>query len=543
MNGRLGFFLIVLAALLVRVGGLHQMEGLWFDEALNGVDAWLGLHETGLLLVYPDIFPREPLYVWLLTALTALFGPSLMLFRLFGAFLGALCCGFFFLMVRRTDRQRGLPFALATAFVLATLHWHGWFSRLLFRTNLVPLLAVSAIALLTAAAQKQRRSRWLLLGAGGAVTGLGFYTYLSWYFFLPVLAFYLVMLAREQKGVEKKRLSLYPLAAAALVVLPLLLHYFAHPGHLFGRPQAVSPFQDGYLAGLKLLAANLWDVALMFSFRGDHVPLHNVADFVPPSNPRYGKTGSPVFGPAWSLLFYAGLLSCLRGALGREKSWRDGGWLLWLACMSLPSVLSQTDSANTLRNLGTTPAVAYMTGRGFFCLRGLLSRKWPHRPRLVLALVMALFLTGVAWQLTKIWVLHPRQPSTLAKLQTTPFHLARFAQADANGARLFVPPFFTLSVPPGERDYTFIFLTLGREDIQPFSPQAYLTANPQGKDHRLLCTPFFAPHRRMMEAAPAAYLEEAKLLQGETPFSWILRLPAKGQRSPAQVRQVLREKR
>ena len=391
--------LVFVLALLIRAGGMPDSSirsfppGIWFDEALKGVDAWNSLHGGGLKLVYPDVFPREPLLVWIQSLVLWIAGPRILAMRVVMTIIGSLTCVAFFLMVNSLNRSRSPGFALAAAFVLATLHWHAWFSRLVFRTNLVPLAACLLVLAMAAAARRRgsRRGRILAWLGAGAVAGAGFYTYLSWYFFLPVILvwFWALEAVSQSAGRPVRQLDgsdgsdylqspissilnphlknpqsairnpqfsalLYFACGAALVALPLILHYLLTPADLTGRPQAISPFRDGFLPGLLLILRNLRDVLLMFAVRGDHVPLHNIP-------------WTPVFDPVWAVLFTAGIVRAVRDVWRRGEGWRfSTSWLAWLACMSCPSVVTQTDSANTLRNLGATPAVAYFVALGWW---------------------------------------------------------------------------------------------------------------------------------------------------------------------------------
>jgi len=62
------FCLVFPVALIARGAWLREFPpGQWFDEGLNGIDAWATLHGGGPRLMYPDVFPREPLLVWILS--------------------------------------------------------------------------------------------------------------------------------------------------------------------------------------------------------------------------------------------------------------------------------------------------------------------------------------------------------------------------------------------------------------------------------------------------------------------------------------------
>ena len=601
--------LVFVLALLIRAGGMPDSSirsfppGIWFDEALKGVDAWNSLHGGGLKLVYPDVFPREPLLVWIQSLVLWIAGPRILAMRVVMTIIGSLTCVAFFLMVNSLNRSRSPGFALAAAFVLATLHWHAWFSRLVFRTNLVPLAACLLVLAMAAAARRRgsRRGRILAWLGAGAVAGAGFYTYLSWYFFLPVILvwFWALEAVSQSAGRPVRQLDgsdgsdylqspissilnphlknpqsairnpqfsalLYFACGAALVALPLILHYLLTPADLTGRPQAISPFRDGFLPGLLLILRNLRDVLLMFAVRGDHVPLHNIP-------------WTPVFDPVWAVLFTAGIVRAVRDVWRRGEGWRfSTSWLAWLACMSCPSVVTQTDSANTLRNLGATPAVAYFVALGWWWA-GEMVRRLASQPvgqsaslpvchsalspkssalssqfsalstqhsalssessalttqssvlspqsssfnwrRTAEALLLAALVWGAGFQVFKLWVRHPHTAATIEKFCSSNVQLARFCQPDFSGSPLFVPVDFTASGKDiSARNYAFQFLTIQRRDIRPFDPVQALSRPAEGKpkDHRVLCAGFLPYSQVLQRLFPGGYAERALVLGRE----------------------------
>jgi hypothetical protein len=267
----------------------------------------------------------------------------------------------------------------------------------------------------------------------------------------------------------------------------------------------------------------------MFSVKGDHVPKHNVP-------------WSPVLDPVWSVFFYAGILAAVL-ALRRMRSGRgrqELAWLAWLFFMSLPSVVSKTDSANMLRNLGVTPAVAYFVASGWWWgMDGVrrLPRKWWRWGHVV---VIVALLWGAGFQVYKLWVRHPKAPGIEREFSIMHVELARMCQADPRGALLFVPTdFYTHK--------TFEFLTIGRKDIRPLDPVALLSRPEQGPavDHRVLCTALSPNYQLLVARFPDGVLEPGSLQLGGTPFAWIFRIPSGLLLAPEQARkeaETLREK-
>lgn len=568
---------IFLLALLVRAGGLPHSDiahfppagMVWFDEGLKGVDAWRTLHGGGFKLVYPDVFPREPLLVWTLSVVLWLFGPKIVLLRLTVALISSLACVAFFLMVSSVEERRGRNFALVAAFILCTMHWHAWFGRLLFRTNFVPLLSCLVVLAMAAAARQRGRNPRLAWLAAGFVWGVGYYTYLSWHFFFPAVLFWFWVLSttRGSDGLiapqagdatdaveatstpshspcDKKWVPIpwafcFLIAGAVLVALPMALHYAGSSKDLTGRPAAISPLKDGLGAGIVLMLNNARDLFLMFGIRGDHVPLHNVSEFVDKDSPLFGKTGMPVFDPLWALFFFAGLLRAALDVIhGPDKTRRrvSAAWLVWFVCMSLPTVVTQTDSANTLRNLGATPSIAYFAATGWWwALEG--ARKLAGGARKgLLAFLIAALVWGAGFQVCKLWVWHPGVRGIEQAFNAINANLAWFCKRDAVSSPIYVPDMFI--------NKSFEFLTIDRTDIHPFDPVKAFTRSAPGEkplDHRILCTMYNREYPVLIKLFPKAFVEPDKLFVGNQPAAWMLRIPAAELLSPDKAAEAAKE--
>ncbi|HBF33435.1 TPA: hypothetical protein DDW35_02605 [Candidatus Sumerlaeota bacterium] len=529
--------LVFILALLVRVGGLSNSDiahfppagMVWFDEGLKGVDAWNTLHGGGFKLVYPDVFPREPLLVWVLAVVMKLFGPKIVLLRLTTAIISSFACVAFFLMVREVEGKRGKGFALAAAFILCTMHWHAWFGRLLFRTNFVPLISSLVVLCMALAARRTGRFQRLAWAGAGLVWGMGYYTYLSWHFFFPAAIFWLWALTTSRAvqpdcvaPLRLRKCALYVVFGVVLMALPMMLHYATASQDLTGRPTAISPFKDGVGPGIKLMLDNLRDVVLMFGIRGDHVPLHNVSPFVDKGQPGFGKTGMPVFEPVFALFFFAGIVRALRDARrGADRATRriSAAWLVWLGCMSLPSVVTQTDSANTLRNLGATPAVAYFVALGWWWACEATHHVKEQWRKHVSVLLMLLLLWGAAFQIFKLWVLHPRVQGIERAFTAISAELTWVCKRDAKSSPIYVPDMFF--------NKSFEFLNIDRPDVHRFDPVEAISQGKENLDHRILCTQLEMNYPALQKLFPNGQIEQEKLFMGKQPFAWMFRIPAK----------------
>lgn len=114
----------------------------------------------------------------------------------------------------------------------------------------------------------------------------------------------------------------------------------------------MSIFQPGVVdqSPLQALIANMAKLLATFTICGDTLWRYNIA-------------GRPIFVGAVALLFYVGLIVCLRRTIGRHSA--SVLVLAWLVVMLFPSALSWDVGAYTFRSMGLVPmlfllpAIAY----------------------------------------------------------------------------------------------------------------------------------------------------------------------------------------
>lgn len=465
----LGAILIVAALLRAPALG-HIPPGLWSDEALNAQDAWAVWQPGGhFKIVYSDVFPREPLYETLLALVVKAAGPSVVAMRSLSVAIGVLTVLLLYSMLRAEAGERA---ALCAAAALATMRWHAIFSRLIFRTLVLPAWICG---LVWAALAWRRRPTLARAIVFGAMLGGGFYTYLAWYFMLPLagaLAIWAGAGEWRTKG-GRSRVAL-ALCCAVVVAAPILNDYRIHPDHLLNRATAVSPFADGPAKGIGEIGKNLGEALTMFFRRGDHVPLQNIPE-------------KPALDPIQVCFFGWGLLLCLFSMRRRILA---PILLLWLMCGIAPTVFTHTDSPNFLRTLVATPAVAALTGIGLADIGGWIARRW--RPAAV-GLMSLVILVSAGLTARDIYLVWPRRDDVFYRFHGNAVQIAQYAnQASANAA-VFVPEPFTEGRP-----FQFIALSAARpENIYPFKdtlPLRPWPPAPQAKgrpkpDRRVLILP------------------------------------------------------
>ncbi|MCD6384570.1 glycosyltransferase family 39 protein, partial [Candidatus Sumerlaeota bacterium] len=330
---------VILLAVFFRFYRLDAVPpGLWYDEAINGLDALTVIHHGPQIFFTTEAHPREPLLVHIIAIFFLIFHVSTLTLRATSAFIGLLTIPLVYLFVQRANRNSML--ALLSAFFLATLCWHFHFSRLSFRTILVPPIMLILFTFLLQAFQTNTPSaRTRNISLAGITLGLGAYTYLA-FRLVPIILIFLfifLLLTRKMSLTECVRLALMLLLFAFIVFAPLLTDYIKNPEHFIGRAEEVSLFDKGMGYATKSVTNNLWKVALMFTFRGDHVAKHNLPF-------------KPVFDPIMSFIFYLGIVAILYNAI-RRKCIFSTTVMLWFLVMLLASVLS-FGAPNLLRTLG-----------------------------------------------------------------------------------------------------------------------------------------------------------------------------------------------
>lgn len=419
---------VCLLALLVRLWMLPQVPGLWYDEAINGLDALRIIREPGLPLFFDTgSHMREPLYMYLELIGVMIGGTSALALRAVSTAVGLLTLPVIWWLAREF---RGPWFALAVTALVALLRWHVIFSCLAFRTILAPLFAALAAVLFLRMLRTGSPREALL---AGAALGLGAYTYLAFrlvpLFFLPPMVLAWLQWRGSNGGGVARLARLYAImvGTAFVVFLPLGVNYIMNPQHFTGRGGEVTYLREE--GGMGTLGRQVRDVALMFSLRGDHVGKHNVPgppmflqtgwsrpdetverwhleqqfagmDGRPPVDPH--GTGTPVFTLPMGLLFYIGL-----GILV-WRARRDPASLLvvsWVFIGSLASILS-FGAPNMLRLLYLVPAVAICVCTGLFSVGAQLARVRGWLAPAVLLPVLGLHIVSEA-RLLLLWPSHP----------------------------------------------------------------------------------------------------------------------------------------
>jgi hypothetical protein len=381
------------AALTVRVYDLKQTPpGLYFDEALNGVDASKAIDSGDYHLWYPDHNGREGLFINLQSLSVQAFGHEPWALRLVAAVVGAgVVAGIFLLGYMLFPGTRGTLTGVAAAALAGFGYWHLALSRVGFRATMVGLVVVWFLVLLLAALRRYRRradtERWrwsAWWAAAGAVFGLGLHTYPA---FRGAGLILLGVIAGTYGLIGNRRDWLIGWTAFAIGGLvtagPMLVHFLEYPEHLRSRQDvAVWNTEDPWatwLSGVK-------ETALMFTGPGD-------------CNPRHNYPCRAQLHPVTAGLAGLGLFVCLAGLFRRQQDgWRrlSSGLLVGgLVAMLVPVTLTADALPHALRALGAAPFAYILAGLGAAVLGQWLYRL-PAAPALRLAAVAGL-VAAMAW--------------------------------------------------------------------------------------------------------------------------------------------------
>ena len=352
------------AALTVRVYDLDRTPpGLYFDEALNGVDASKAIDTGDYRLWYPDHNGREGLFINLQSLSVRAFGHEPWALRLVAAVVGAgVVAGIFLLGYLMFPGTLGTLAGLAAATMAGFGFWHLALSRVGFRATLVGLVVVWFLVLFLAALRRYRRSaetgRWAYRrhawwAAAGAVFGLGLHTYPA---FRGAGLIVLAAIAGSYFLIGDRRdwiLGWAAFAAGGLVTAaPMLIHFLQYPEHLRSRQEvavwnAPDPWAT-WLSGVK-------ETALMFTGPGD-------------CNPRHNAPCRAQLHPVTAALAGLGLVVCLADLFRRRRAdWRGMASALpvvGLVAMLLPVTLTADALPHALRALGAAPFAYLLAGLG-----------------------------------------------------------------------------------------------------------------------------------------------------------------------------------
>jgi len=302
--------------------------GLRFDEAFNLMDI-LALLQGRFAIFFPANNGREPLFNYLSTVATALFGAQPIALRVTAAIIGTatilLVYGFTRALFAPSpvsnegglgwghsspaSRGRaGVGVGLLAAFFLSISVWHIYYSRYGLRVILALPLTILTLwwfwrALTSSPVKDGGGQGWGYYILAGICAALNAYTYLSGRLLpLVLIALTIAAIALDRKNARAyiQGLAITGLVAFVLFI-PLGAYFIAHPDDFLAHGTSLSILDErvnhGDLVGT--LESNLVKVGGMFFVRGDFEAFRNVPN-------------RPVFDPFIGVLFVVGLGLLLR---------------------------------------------------------------------------------------------------------------------------------------------------------------------------------------------------------------------------------------
>ncbi len=419
--------LAFLVGLIVRVLFCLQVPGLWYDEAINGLDALSILREPGIPIFFDtNGHMREPLYMYMEVLGVLAGGTTAEALRMVSVITGTLTIPAVWLLAREI---RGVLFAAISVWIFSLLRWHIHFSGLAFRTILAPLFASLVFFFFFRFHRREKLSDAI---PAGVFLGLGAYTYLAFRLF-PIIMLISMIAGLVIHQEKRKRLAkgyLTMIATAFIVFLPLGLNYLNNPEHFKGRVDEATLFEREDAANRLLKQA--FDITMMPLFRGDHVEKHNIPG--PPQAfqfsftneeetvmawftegleankqglPQYDRhgTGLPVVFLTTGLLFYLGLIVSF---LIPERKFLTICLISWLVIGSLASLLS-FGAPNMLRLLMIVPVFTFFIVEGALVLWKWISKKSMVAAKAIFTFVFLIHVIAELY-LAFSWSTHPLVP-------------------------------------------------------------------------------------------------------------------------------------
>jgi hypothetical protein len=348
-------YIILLVAILIVAGAARYCylgkipQGLYMDEAADGIDAARTTAQHDYRVFYPSDAGREGLWIILTSLSVRWFGHTVYAVRFWAPAAGLVTI---MALYGLASRWYGRRVGLIAAWLMATNFCHIAFSRVGFRGILVPLFVVSAVYFLQAAWDTRGQRATLLAVLGGYCLGLGFYSYIP-FRLMPVLAVLIFtaewMMVEPRRGREIVRIFTVWITVGAIIALPLGIHFAEHPQDFSSRISQVSVWSSAH--PVKVIVRNAIRSAWMFVGKGDENWRQNLRPF-------------PELIYPVGLFFVIGAVLVFRSHEDRQRRVRHFLILGWLVLMLVPAVLSREGVPHSLRSIGALPAAILLAALG-----------------------------------------------------------------------------------------------------------------------------------------------------------------------------------
>jgi 4-amino-4-deoxy-L-arabinose transferase-like glycosyltransferase len=316
---------------------LEFPPGLWYDEAVNGTDAFSIIDRDHLTVWRSSNFGHSTIFFYLLIASFKTFGYTVFAMRLVPAVAGlAAVFGFYFLARWLTGP---IPALVATA-LLAVSRWAVTFSRISWEASLQPLFEIMAVYFFVRALEKRTNYLYYFLAGGSLAAGI--YTYLAFRFVPVVLLFFLAYIAvTKWRLLWENRIGLVVYALSFLVV--------------------IAPLGQFALRNQDLVLARTRDINVFTEIedRGSYAPLrHNIRTSIEMMNVqgdlngRHNLPGAPMLDEITGALLVLGFAA----AAWSFRDWRKGSMAGWYVLALLPGALTiSIENPSAIRGIGAIP--------------------------------------------------------------------------------------------------------------------------------------------------------------------------------------------
>ena len=319
-------------------------EGVWFDEAQNGLIAQRILEEPNFRPAYVSEgsthFPA--FYLYLMATSIKLFGFNIFSVRIVAGIIGSLTILATYLLGKELF---GWRVGLTASALMAIDRWHFSASRLGMSGVLAGFFAALGAYFLL---RGLRRRSHFDFACAGISLGFGLHSYLA--FNLVPVAIALWLLHRLVGGrLDFARAHYRGLILAAVVAgamfLPIGIFAAQHPSDFTKRVGTVWIFKDKPAEQhVSILRTNIEKHLLMFNYRGDN-------------NGRHNLPGEPMLDPLTGALFALGFLTSIL-LIRRHQHFL---LILWVLIMILPGIFSlDFEAPQSWRSIGVVPGVGVL---------------------------------------------------------------------------------------------------------------------------------------------------------------------------------------
>lgn len=337
---------IVVLAVFFRFYKLNSLPpGLFPDEAANGLDIFRILQNHDYRVVYATNGPREALFFYMQAVFVALMGNTALALRMAPALMGVVSVIVIYFATKAWFNRRT---ALVAAFFFAVNPWIVTIQRNGFRASLVPLF-LGLLMWFAAKAYKTNKAIYYVLAA--IATGLGFYTYTSFYMIIPafiIASIYLLFARRDWLKINWKKL-LVSLVVVGVVVAPLLITNIHNGKSSTARAADVSFLNKDLNNGkpIQALLSGAAKTLLQYNYAGDE-------------NNRHNFEGKPLLNMFVGLMFVLGVVVCFFNL----RKPRYAMILIIFGSMLLGPILTASALPHALRSIGTAVPVFMLAGVG-----------------------------------------------------------------------------------------------------------------------------------------------------------------------------------